>query len=79
MIPLKSLDEEPDVEVSNESTALQIEHDTLQEVINDVNNEVIISWGTNFYTVRLCPKAQFLTLLYTILTEKVNLSRSVYL
>lgn len=33
LIPLKSLEEEPDMEVSNESTALQIEHDTLQEVI----------------------------------------------
>lgn len=32
MIPLKSLEEEPDMETSNESTALQIEHDTLQEV-----------------------------------------------
>lgn len=33
MVPLKSTEEEPDMETSNESTALQIEHDTLQEVI----------------------------------------------
>lgn len=33
MVPLRSLEEEPDMETSNESTALQIEHDTLQEVI----------------------------------------------
>ena len=35
MIPLKSSEEEPEMEISNESTALQIEHDTLQEVIYD--------------------------------------------
>ena len=52
------------METSNESTALQIEHDTLQEVIYDknVNYEVIHhgglrGWGfcTKFYTGRLHP------------------------
>ena len=44
MVPLKLPEEEPEMEMSNESTALQIEHDTLQEVISDwqnVHNEVI--------------------------------------
>lgn len=44
MVPFKSPEEEPEMETSNESTALQIEHDTLQEVIYDwqnVHDEVI--------------------------------------
>jgi len=32
------------------------------------------AYSTKFYTGRLCPKVQPLTLLYTILTEKVPLS-----
>jgi len=40
LIPLKSLEEEPDMEVSNESTALQIEHDTLQEKLRSKNQEI---------------------------------------
>ena len=39
MVPLKSPEEEPEMETSNESTALQIEHDTLQEVIYDKKND----------------------------------------
>ena len=46
MVPLKS-PEEPEMETSNESTVLQIEHDTLQEVIyvKNVNYEVIHHGG----------------------------------